>query len=319
MGTRWRCARTGRDRSGRFVHTSGDQREDPLPGQQRPLIHLSTQRTDPSNRTADNKAYPGHFVDVRAAAYAFSDREHTLESACAAFGVERPKRAYRREYGVLTAEYFDYNRDDVGATYRLYQKLAAEHARHPVDLPLTQCLSPAAIGKAYLRKTGSSPGSVSARLPLERFGEASTAYYHGRAECRVLLAEVPVSYLDVSSMYPLVFSLGKLWRWVICRRLRVVPCRLEATALLRSADFEQLLYPAIWPSIAVVFCRIRPSVQLLPVRAPYSATGCHIVSTTCWMRHESCGTPSPISSRTTGSEVRHQRFSRHSASFPTVS
>ena len=243
----------------------------------RPLIHLSTQRTDPSNRTADNKAYPGHFVDVRAAAYAFSDRGHTLESACEAFGVERPKRAYRGEHGVLTAEYIDYNRDDVGATYRLYQKLAAEHARHPVDLPLTQCLSPAAIGKAYLRAMGIKPilGKCP-DFPVERIGQATTAYYGGRAECRVRLAEVPVSYLDVSSMYPLVFSLGKLWRWVICRRLRVVRCRREATALLRSADFEQLLDPAIWPSIAGVFCRIRPSGQLLPVRAPYSATGWQI-------------------------------------------
>jgi len=102
----------------------------------RPLIQFSApRRIDPENLGVDGKPYPGHFVDCRALAYAFSDKGHSLESACRAFGVERPKQAYRGEHGVLTAEYIDYNREDVRATHELYLKLAAEYARHPWACP----------------------------------------------------------------------------------------------------------------------------------------------------------------------------------------
>jgi hypothetical protein len=80
----------------------------------------------------DGHPFPGHFVDCRTLAYAYSDRGHSLESACRAFGVERPKQAYRGKHGVLTSEYVDYNREDVRATYDLFRKLQAEHVRHPL-------------------------------------------------------------------------------------------------------------------------------------------------------------------------------------------
>ena len=234
-------------------------------------------RVDPSNLGPNGKPFLGHFVDCRAASYAFSDRGHSLESACKAFGVERPKQAYQGKHGVLTREYIDYNREDVRATYSLFRKLAAEHVRHPIDLPLTQALSPAAIAKAYLRKMGIRPAlEKNPRFSFERLGQAMSAYYGGRAECRIRLSEVPVVYTDLSSMYPTVFSLGGLWSTVIADRLHVQIVTREVRELLGSVDREALLDPAIWRRLALVFCRIRPGGQLLPIRAEYAANGWQI-------------------------------------------
>jgi hypothetical protein len=244
----------------------------------RSLIQFSAPaRIDPENLGVDGKPFPGHFVDCRALAYAFSDRGHTLESACEAFGVERPKRAYTGEHGVLTFDYIDYNRDDVRATYDLFRKLEAEHLRHPIALPMTQTMSPAAIGKAYLRQMGVLPVlDKTPAFPVERLGHATSAYFGGRAECHIRLTEVPVCYLDVSSMYPTVFALGDLWPYVVAERIEVRPATREARRLLRGMTRARLGDRAVWPRIAGVFCRIRPAGELLPVRAEYAANGWQI-------------------------------------------
>jgi hypothetical protein len=200
-----------------------------------------------------------------------------LETACQAFGVERPKRAYSGEHGILTTEYIDYNREDVRATYDLYRKLAAELGRHPIGLPITQALSPAAIGKAYLRKMGIRPVlDKSPAFPIARLGQATSAYYGGRAECRIRLTEVPVTYLDVSSMYPSVFALGDLWPLVIADRIGVEVKTRAAREVLGAVSREGLLDRTLWARMAGVFCRIRPAGELLPVRAEYASTGWQI-------------------------------------------
>lgn len=251
----------------------------------RSLVQFSTPRwidpenliPDPDDLTSDGYPFPGHFVDDRTAAYAYSDRGHSLASASLAFGVPRPKEAYEGEHGVLTREYIDYNRGDVEKTYDLYRKLAAEHARHPIDLPLTQALSPAAVAKAYLRAMGLEPLLVKApEFPVARLGHASTAYYGGRAECRVRLAEMPVVYCDLASMYPTVVALARLWRVATARTVIVADATVRARALLDELDADALLDPATWPKVGMIFCRIRPTGQLLPVRAKYAPSGWQI-------------------------------------------
>jgi len=146
-----------------------------------------------------------------------------------------------------------------------------------MGLPITQCLSPAALGKAYLREMGIEPVlGRSPRFPVARLGTAQTTYGGGRAEERVRLVEVPVAYLDISSNYPTALTLGQLWQLVIADHLRVAAATREARELLFGLDRESLLDREVWPRIATLFCRIRPSGQLLPVRAAYAATGWQI-------------------------------------------
>ena len=50
------------------------------------------------------------------------------------------------------------------------------------------------------------------RFPREVLGYAMTAYYGGRAECRIRRVPVPVVSCDFLSMYPTVNTLMGLWQ-----------------------------------------------------------------------------------------------------------
>lgn len=105
---------------------------------------------------------------------------------------------------------------------------------------------------------------------IEHLGAASTAYFGGRSESRIRLTPLPVRYVDFTSMYPTVFSLGNLWRWVVARDFVVQDATSEARSLLETLDRDVLHRPGVWPSLAMVFCRVRPAGELLPTRARYT-------------------------------------------------
>src|SRR5207245_2827712 len=158
-------------------------------------------RTDPAY------TFRGHFLDLRTLAFALTDQAHSLESACQAFGVEHGKTG-TSEHGRITSDYVDYNRRDVRATAELFFKVMEEYNRHPIDLEPAKAYSPASIGKAYLRAMGIQPIlQRQTDFRKEVLGAAMTAYYGGRAECRIRRVPVPVVYLDFRSMYPTVCSL----------------------------------------------------------------------------------------------------------------
>lgn len=136
--------------------------------------------------------FRGHFLDLRTLAFALSDRGYSLAGACEAWGVEDGKLE-PTAHGEITAGYVDYNRQDVKATAQLYEKLIAEYRTHPIELQPTRAYSPASIGKAYLRAMGVRPALDRQQdFPPHLLGWAMSAYYGGRAECRIRRAPVPV-------------------------------------------------------------------------------------------------------------------------------
>ena len=218
----------------------------------------------------DGHVYAGRFLDLRTLAYTFTDRSLSLDTAAAEFGLA-VRKAKAPEHGVLTPEYIDYNRQDTEVTWQLHQALVAEWDRHPIDLAPEQGYSPAAVSKAYLSAIGVRPPAERSDVGLDRLGQAMSAYYGGRTECRIRLVPLPVRYVDFASMYPTVFALQRLWDWVIADRLTAQDVTEGAQALLASLDREGLHDPAVWPRLAGVFCRVRPRGDLLPVRARYGA------------------------------------------------
>jgi hypothetical protein len=116
----------------------------------------------------------GRFLDLRTLSYTFTDRKLSLDGAAAEFGLE-VRKAHVEEHGVLTAEYIDYNRQDVTVTWQLHQALISEWEQHPIDLAPEEGYSPAAISKAYLRAMGVTPPSERSTVPVERLGQAMTA------------------------------------------------------------------------------------------------------------------------------------------------
>jgi hypothetical protein len=193
----------------------------------------------------DRKGLPfrGHLLDLRTIAFALTDRGHTLESACDAFGV--PYRKREVQHGRITHEYIDYCREDVAATARLYEAVATEYRRHPIELQITKAFSPATVGKAYLQTMG-----IRRRLerqpdfPADVLGYAMCAYYGGRAECRIRRVAVPVVYVDFLSMYPTVNALMGLWRYVTADRIEVEDATDQIRALVERMGVEDMLDPA---------------------------------------------------------------------------
>lgn len=239
-------------------------------GSKRNFIRFTTPaRLDAAHREA-GFGYGGRFLDLHTLAYALTDGSLSLDAAAVEFGLG-VRKGETSEHGVLTAEYIDYNRQDVQVTWELHQALVTEWARHPIDAAPEQAYSPAAVSKAYLRAIGVTPPSERSDVPLELIGYATTAYYGGRTETRIRGVPLPVRHVDFASMYPTVFSLLGLWDRVVADRLSAEPATDNARELLRSLGRQELHDPTVWPRLAGVFCRLRPAGDLLPVRARYGA------------------------------------------------
>lgn len=238
--------------------------------------------------------FRGHFLDLRTLAFALTDRGHTLESACNAFGVEHGKQKVS-VHGIVTEEYIDYNRRDTLATAELAFKLLAEFDKHPIELQPTKAYSPASIGKAYLRAMGIQPIlEKQPDFPAEYLGYAQSAFFGGRTSAHTRKQAVPVVYTDFLSMYPTVNSLMNLWPLVIAERIDVsTHCKDGIRVLLEGITIEKLFIPETWTHLKA-FVKVIPDGDILPTRAKYSTSndwqvavnhlyaGEHETSKSCW-------------------------------------
>jgi hypothetical protein len=219
----------------------------------------------------DRYTFRGHILDLRTLIFALTDRGHSLESACNAFGVEHGK-IKAQQHGIVTPDYIHYNRRDVQATAELAEKLLAEYERHPIPLQATKAYSPASIGKAYLCAMGVAP--VLRRQPdfPKRFlGHAQAAFYGGRAGAHIRKVPVPIVYTDFLSEYSTVNVLMRLWCLVIAKEIRVVEnCKVELERLLREVTQEWVLDQQNWKRLTG-FARVIPDGDVLPLRAKYGS------------------------------------------------
>jgi hypothetical protein len=218
--------------------------------------------------------FHGHFLDLHTLAFALTDRNYSLEAACApdAFDVAHEKK-HVTQHGIVTEKYIDYNRRDVLATSELAIKLLEEYDKHPISNSLqeTKAFSPASIGKAYLRVMRIKPVLERQRsFPKRYLGYAQSAFFGGRTSAHIRKVAVPVVYTDFLSMYPTVNSLMNLWSFVTARRIGVIDhCQLEVQRFLEELTPADLFKPATWKKLPA-FVRIIPNGDILPSRSRYS-------------------------------------------------
>lgn len=211
--------------------------------------------------------HAGHLLDLRTLIFALTGDSHSLESACAAFGL--PGKADIPEFGVITEEVIDYCRQDVSATTGLLQVALAEHARHPVELQPTLAYSPASYAKAYLTAMGIVPRLIAQPdFPAQILGYAMCGFYGGRAEIHTRHVPLPVRLVDYTSMYPTVDVLLGLWDLVTAERIEIVEVTDEINELLATITLQDCLAPQRWRDW-VVIADIIPDGDVLPVRADY--------------------------------------------------
>ena len=155
----------------------------------------------------------------------------------------------------------------------LLEKLRQEFDPHPVDLDPCKAYSPASIAKAYLREMGLRPPAEQFRgFPREMMGYAMSAFYGGRAECRIRKTPVPVVHTDFTSMYPTVQSLMGLWDLLSAEEIDCVEATEEVQQLLTRLSVDECFRPETWPGL-VGFAQVVPQGDVLPHRAKYLRPG----------------------------------------------
>jgi hypothetical protein len=210
----------------------------------------------------------GHFLDLHTLAFALTDNSHSLSSAISAFD-SQPKKMGYEPTGLVTENEITYARQDVRATLGLLNALKREYDLHPVVLPAERAYSPASIGKAYLRAMGIvEPMRKFKNIPPKVHGIAMSAYYGGRAECRIRRWPVPVVPVDLTSEYPSVDALLNIWDVLTGAELTIQDATEDVRILLEKVALHNLFEPEVWKQLNF-FARILTEGDILPVRSVY--------------------------------------------------
>ncbi|WP_346056945.1 hypothetical protein [Amycolatopsis dongchuanensis] len=239
-------------------------------GAHKTLIGFTGSKTNDGYAPDGDTVFRGNFVDLHTLVFALTDRSHSLKSAGETFGCEQVK-SDAEAHGKITDDYITYCRQDVAATYDLYEKVMAEYERHPFDKPASAMFSGASVSKAYYDAMGITPPlarPAMADFPREILGYAMASFYGGRAEVHIRNTPLPVSHNDFTSMYPTVNALMGLWELLTDECIQVVDATNEVNALLESISIEEMLNPGTWRHI-VSIAEIVPDGNVLPVRAEY--------------------------------------------------
>lgn len=223
---------------------------------------------DPPEDSDDHRETDDHFLDCRTLAFAHTNASHSLESACAAFGVPYTKRAVT--LGALSTELVDYCREDVAGTTELARALFCVHYRHPVPVAADRAYSPSSVGVGYLRRMGLRPPRAGvSRLDDAHLAQAQSAFYGQRTEVRIRHQLVPVTLVDFSSQYATVCQLLDVWGIDTAASIRA----LEATDMVRrfldEVDLDACFRPETWPRFRF-FAEVEPDGDWLPMRADFT-------------------------------------------------
>src|SRR5262249_19325984 len=210
------------------------------------------------------------FLDLHTLAFALTDESYSLSSAIGAFK-STPQKMEHEPTGRVTDEEVGYARQDVRATLGLLNAVKRENELHPINLRPDRAYSPASIGKAYLRGMGiTEPMQKFEDIPPKIHGIAMSAYYGGRAECRIRRWPVPVVPVDLTSEYPSVDALLGIWDALTAARLTTEDATEAVRILLSEISLDNLFQPAFWKRFNF-YARIVPDGDVLPVRSVYDA------------------------------------------------
>jgi len=231
--------------------------------------------TTPLRKKRDKKfkAYRGYFVDLKTFTFALTDKSHTLDSACKDFNVSR--KTHTEEHGNITREYIEYNLNDVKITAELYESALQRYKMFNLNEDVNKLYSPASIGKAYLRKMGIRPFmECNPDFPKEILGYAMSAYYGGRTEVRIRNKPIPITYLDFTSMYPSVYSLLQLDKFLKAEKINYLHDKENTDnvkAFVNSLKIENLQNKETWLRNEMhSIVKVKPKDDILPVRMEYS-------------------------------------------------
>jgi hypothetical protein len=210
-------------------------------------------------------------LDLHTLAWALYNETYSLKNACEALRTKNRKFDHDPT-GKVTIEELEYARQDVRCTVDVLNALKKEFDRHPIELHPDKAVSPASIGKAYLRAMGILPPKEKFAVPDYIQGIASQAYFGGRAECRIRNTPVPVVLTDFSSQYPTINSLLDNPAVLIAESLTFEDATAEVRKFVEEITLDDCFNQTYWKKMKF-FARIRPDRDVVPVRAEYNDGG----------------------------------------------
>ena len=225
----------------------------------------------PTYKVGDKTRLICRVLDLRTLAWALFNESHSLKTACKDLHTKNQKLDHDPT-GRVTIEELNYGRQDIRCTVDVLNALKEEFDRHPLELHPDKAVSPASIGKAYLKALGITPLKQKFNVPDHIHGIASQAYFGGRAECRIRNTPLPVVLTDFSSQYPTVNALLGNREVLIAESLTFEDATKEITEMVKRITLDNCFDPTFWRKFRF-FARVLPDEDVLPVRAEYNNDG----------------------------------------------
>ena len=223
-----------------------------------PLRKKSEKKSIPTH-----KVYRGCFVDLKTLAYVTTNNSFdAMDEVAKTFDVE-------------VQHFRDAIQENVQGTLVLYKtfcKIASVLQDTFLVRPneINRLYSPASIGKLYLERLNVKPFlEKNPEFPREVMGYLMSAYYGGRVETRIRKTPVKVTCLDFTAMYPTMFCLQDMYKFLISEKIKTVDSTQDAQKFLDEITLEDIARKETWKKMAVL-CKVRPEDNMvLPVRSAY--------------------------------------------------
>jgi hypothetical protein len=230
----------------------------------------------PTYKVGDKTRIVCRVLDLHTLGWALFNQQYSLKSMCEALHTKNQKFD-QEPTGTVTLEELEYCRQDVRCTVDCLNSLKKEFDRHPVnkhriELYPDKAVSPASVGKAYLRAMGITPPKDKFVVPDYINGIAAQAFAGGRAECGIRNTPVPVVLTDFSSQYPTVNSALGNPAVLRAESLSFEDSTDEVRHFVARITLDDCFKRKNWKKMNF-FARIRPDDDVGPVRAEYHNDG----------------------------------------------
>ena len=230
----------------------------------------------PTYKVGDKTRIVCRVLDLHTLGWALFNEQYSLKSMCEALHTKNQKFDHEPT-GTVTIKELEYCRQDVRCTVDSLNSLKEEFDRHTVnkhriELYPDKAVSPASVGKAYLRAMGITPPKDKFVVPDYIHGIAAQAFFGGRAECRIRNTPVPVVLTDVSSQYPTINSLLGNPDVLRAESLSFDDATEEVRRFVARITLNDSFKRKTWKKMNF-FARIHPDNDVVPVRAEYHNDG----------------------------------------------
>lgn len=230
----------------------------------------------PTYKVGDKTRIVCRVLDLHTLGWALFNQQYSLKSMCDALHTKNQKLDHE-PMGIVTGKELEYCRQDVRCTVDALNALKEEFDKHPVnkhriELYPDKAVSPASVGKAYLRAMGITPPKDKFIVPDYIHGIAAQAFFGGRAECGIRNTPVPVVLTDFSSQYPTINSALGNPAVLRAESLSFEDATDEVRRFVAQIKLDDCFKRKTWKEMNF-FVRIRPGNDVVPVRAEYHNDG----------------------------------------------